>query len=152
MSARSKARRRAVDVLYESDLRQVGARDVLAERLSLPDRPVHPYTIELVEGVVDHLAGIDEVLAGYSQGWSLERMAPVDRNILRIGVWELLGSPHGSAGSDGSGGPDVPPAVAISEAVTLAGELGGEESPGFVNGILARVLAVRPELSAGGRA
>jgi N utilization substance protein B len=116
---------------------------------------VHPYTIELVEGVVDHLAGIDEVLAGYSQGWSLERMAPVDRNILRIGVWELLGSPHGSAGPDGpdgSGGPDVPPAVAISEAVTLAGELGGEESPGFVNGILARVLAVRPELSAGGRA
>lgn len=135
MAARSKARKRALDVLYESDLRQVGARDVLTARLSAPDRPVNPYTIELVEGVVDHQERIDGLLATYAEGWSLERMAAVDRNLLRIGVWELLYS-------------DTPDAVAIAEAVALAGELSGEGAPAFVNGLLARILAIRATLPA----
>ncbi len=135
MAARSKARKRALDVLYESDLRQVGARDVLATQLSQPERTVNPYTIELVEGVVDHQQRIDDLLATYSEGWALERMAAVDRNVLRLGVWELLYAP------------DVPAAVAISEAVALVGELSGEDSPAFVNGLLARVLSVRPSLT-----
>lgn len=135
MSARSKARKRALDVLYEADLRQVGARDVLTAALSAPDRPVNPYTIEVVEGVVDHLVRIDDLLATYAQGWALERMPPVDRNILRIGAWELLYADQ------------TPDAVAIAEAVALAQDLSTPESGTFVNGLLARLLALKPQLT-----
>ena len=134
MSARTKARKRALDVLYEADLRQVGARDVLASALSVSDKPVNPYTIELVEGVVDHLDRIDELLEEYAEGWSLGRMAAIDRNLLRIGSWELL---WGS----------VPGAVVVSEAVELAGTLSTEDSPRFVNGVLGRILDVRSTLT-----
>ena len=137
MSARSKARKRALDVLYESDMRQVGARDVLTTHLSTPDRPVNPYTIEAVEGVVDHLDRIDDILATYAEGWTIDRMAAVDRNVLRIGIWEILYCD------------EVPDAVAISEAVTLAGDLSTDDSPAFVNGVLARVLQVKPTLALG---
>ena len=135
MSARSKARKRALDVLYESDMRQVGARDVLTTHLSTPDRPVNPYTVEAVEGVIDHLEQIDDILATYAEGWTIERMAAVDRNVLRIGIWEILFC-H-----------EVPDAVAISEAVTLVGDLSTDDSPAFVNGVLARVLQVKPSLA-----
>jgi N utilization substance protein B len=135
VSARSKARKRALDVLYESDMRQVGARDVLTTHLSTPDRPVNPYTVEAVEGVVDHLDQIDDILATYAEGWTIERMAAVDRNVLRIGIWEILYCD------------EVPDAVAISEAVTLVGDLSTDDSPTFVNGVLARVLQVKPTLT-----
>ena len=135
MSARSKARKRALDVLYESDMRQVGARDVLTTHLSTPDRPVNPYTVEAVEGVIDHLDRIDEILAMYAEGWTIERMAAVDRNVLRIGIWEILYCD------------EVPDAVAISEAVTLVGDLSTDGSPAFVNGVLASVLHVKPKLA-----
>ena len=135
MSARSKARKRALDVLYESDMRQVGARDVLTTHLSTPDRPVNPYTVEAVEGVIDHLDRIDEILAMYAEGWTIERMAAVDRNVLRIGIWEILYCD------------EVPDAVAISEAVTLVGDLSTDDSPAFVNGVLASVLHVKPKLA-----
>lgn len=134
MSARSKARKRALDVLYESDMRQVGVRDVLTTHLSTPDRPVNPYTVEVVEGVVDNLDQIDDILATYAEGWTIERMAAVDRNVLRIGIWEILYCD------------DVPDAVAISEAVTLAGDLSTDDSPTFVNGVLARVLQIKKTL------
>jgi N utilization substance protein B len=135
VTARSKARKRALDVLYEADLRQVGARDVLATALSQQDRVVNPYTVELVEGVVDRQDRIDALLATYAEGWTLARMPAVDRNVLRLGVWELLYAD------------DVPDAVVISEAVALVGVLSGDDAPTFVNGLLARILEAKPSLT-----
>jgi N utilization substance protein B len=132
VSARSKARKRALDVLYESEVRDVDATATLAERIRLAEPPVNDYTIELVEGVVDHRARIDEILAEYAEGWTVDRMPDVDRAVLRLGVYELLWRP------------DVPDAVAIDEAVELAKSLSTDESPRFVNGVLGRVLKDRP--------
>lgn len=132
MSSRGKARKRALDVLYEADIRGVPALDVLAARRADAEHPIHDYTAVLVEGVVAHQARIDELLATYSQGWTLDRMPAVDRTILRIGTFELLWCD------------DVPDAVAIAEAVHLARLLSTDESPGFVNGLLARLLDVKP--------
>ncbi|MET9021631.1 transcription antitermination factor NusB [Actinopolymorpha sp. NPDC004070] len=134
MPARSKARKRAVDVLYESELRDRAPLTTLADRIELADPPVPDYTARLVEGVVEHAARLDELLAAHAQGWTLDRMAPVDRNILRVGAYELLYAD------------DVPDAVAVSEAVRLARELAGEESPAFVNGLLAHLLELKPTL------
>ena len=128
MAARSKARKRALDVLYESDLRGTDPRGTLAERLAQSDPPVPEYTVELVEGVTGNLDRIDELLGEHAEGWAVERMPPVDRAVLRLALYELLWRP------------DVPPAVAIDEAVELAKSLSTEESPRFVNGVLARVL------------
>ena len=128
MAARSKARKRALDVLYESDLRRTDPRDTLADRLAQSDPPVAEYTVELVEGVTGNLDRIDELLGEHAEGWAVERMPPVDRAVLRLALYELLWRP------------DVPPAVAIDEAVELAKSLSTEESPRFVNGVLARVL------------
>jgi transcription antitermination protein NusB len=134
VAARSKARKRALDVLYESDVRGVDPLGTLAERVSLAEPPVNDYTIELVEGVQAHSARIDEILDDYAEGWSVERMPDVDRAVLRLGVYELLWRT------------DVPDAVAIDEAVELAKSLSTDESPRFVNGILARVVRDRPEI------
>jgi N utilization substance protein B len=132
VAARSKARKRALDVLYESDVRDVEALGTLATRISLGDPPVHDYTVELVEGVQANRARIDEILAEYAEGWTVARMPGVDRAVLRLGVYELLWRT------------DVPPAVAIDEAVELAKSLSTEESPKFVNGVLARILRDQP--------
>ena len=105
---------------------------MLAARQADADRPLHPYTVELVTGVVAHQARIDELLSTYSEGWTLDRMPAVDRTVLRIGAYELLWRD------------DVPDAVAIAEAVGLARSLSTDESPGFVNGLLARLLDVKP--------
>jgi N utilization substance protein B len=107
----------------------------LAERSDRADPPVPAYAATLVEGVASHRARIDELLATYSVGWTLDRMPPVDRNILRLGVYELLWAE------------DVPDAVVISEAVNLARQLSTEDSPTFVNGMLARVLELKPGLA-----
>ena len=135
MSARGKARKRALDILFEADQRGVPARDLLASRSAEQAPPVNPYTRELVDGVLDHSERIDELLSTYAQGWTLDRMPAVDRNVLRLGVYELLWSD------------DVPDAVAISEAVGLAGSLSTDESPAFVNGLLARILDLKPLLT-----
>jgi N utilization substance protein B len=137
MSARSKARRRAVDLVYEADLRGVPAVEILAQRIALADPPVNDYTVEVVEGVQEHRARIDEILAAVAEGWTIARMPGVDRAILRVGLYELLWRS------------DVPDAVAIDEAVELAKLLSTDESPGFVNGVLARVLRDRPGVVAG---
>lgn len=134
MPARTKARKRALDILFETDLRAVPVLDVLAERTAQGSPPVPAYAADLVRGVHAHQARIDELLARYSAGWTLDRMPAVDRNILRIGVFELL---YAS---------DVPDGVAISEAVLLARDLSTDESPAFVNGLLARVLELKPVL------
>lgn len=135
MPARSKARKRALDVLFEAELRGEPVLDVLAERTAAADPPVSEYAALLVRGVQEHAAQIDELLAAYSEGWALERMPAVDRNVLRIGAYELLWRDQ------------VPDAVAISEAVALASELSTDDSAGFVNGLLGRLLQVRPTLS-----
>jgi transcription antitermination protein NusB len=135
VTARSKARKRALDVLYEADVRGTDPVGTLAERVVLADPPVNDYTVTLVEGVSEHRARIDEILATYAEGWTLARMPDVDRTVLRLGVYELLWRD------------DVPDAVAIDEAVELAKTLSTDESPKFVNGVLAHVLRDRPSVS-----
>jgi transcription antitermination protein NusB len=135
MSARSKARKRALDVLFEAELRGIDPGSTLAAWVSRADPPVGAYTTELVEGVAAHRERIDELLSTYAEGWTLERMPAVDRTILRLATYELLWETG------------VPDAVAISEAVNLARELSTENSPGFVNGLLARLLALKPTLA-----
>jgi N utilization substance protein B len=132
--ARSKARKRALDILFEAELRGEPVLDLLAERITLGSPPVAPYAADLVRGVTVHAARIDELLSQYAQGWTLDRMPAVDRNVLRIGVYELLWAQ------------DVPDAVAINEAVLLAQDLSTEASPAFVNGLLARIAELKPTL------
>jgi N utilization substance protein B len=128
MAARSKARKRTVDLLYEADLRAVEVAGVLGERVAAADPPVNEYTVALIEGIEANRARLDEILTRYSEGWTLDRMPPLDRAVLRLGIYELLWRE------------DVPSAVVIDEAVELAKTLSTDESPRFVNGILARVL------------
>ena len=134
MPARSKARKRALDILFEADLRGEPVADVLAERIARASPPVSEYAATLVRGIQANRERIDELLATHAAGWTLDRMPAVDRNILRIGVFELLYAD------------DVPDAVAISEAVQLAGDLSTDDSAAFVNGLLARVLELKPSL------
>jgi transcription antitermination protein NusB len=133
--ARSKARKRALDVLFEAELRGVPVLDLLAERITLGSPPVPAYAADLVRGVTVNSARIDELISEYAEGWTLARMPAVDRNVLRIGIYELLWAP------------DIPDAVAISEAVLLARDLSTDASPTFVNGLLARIAALKPTLS-----
>jgi N utilization substance protein B len=140
LTARSKARKRALDILYSAEVRGLSPQVVLAERPlaegaanTPPAR--NPYVTTLVEGVVEHQARIDELISTYSSGWALDRMPAVDRNVLRIAVFELLW------------GGDIPAPVVIDEAVSMVRELSTDESPAFVNGLLARILALRPRLA-----
>jgi transcription antitermination protein NusB len=135
VAARSKARKRALDVLFEAELRSQPVLDVLAERAADEAPPLPAYAADLVRGVHAHQQRIDELLAAYAEGWTLDRMPAVDRNLLRIGAFELLWAD------------DIPDAVAISEAVRLARELSTESSPAFVNGLLARLLDLKPTLA-----
>jgi transcription antitermination protein NusB len=139
MSARSKARKRALDVLFESEQRGVDVLDTLAGRIAAADPPVSEFTVELVEGVVAHRDRIDELLTTYSQGWSLDRMPAVDRAVLRLGTFELLWLD------------DVPDAVVVDQAVELARSLSTDDSPGFVNGVLGRLLDLKPMLAPAAR-
>ncbi|WP_139417016.1 transcription antitermination factor NusB [Agromyces laixinhei] len=132
MSARTKARKRALDLLYSADMRQVPVEQMLvveAEKAaSEPERAASwLYAREIVDGIVDNRAEIDELIETNSHGWTLERMPAVDRAILRIGVWEII---HNEA---------VPDPVAISEAVEAATVLSTDDSAGFVNGLLAAI-------------
>ena len=135
MPARSKARKRALDLLYEADLRGEPVLELLGQRSAEASPPVVPYADRLVRGVQEHRERIDELLAAHAEDWTLDRMPAVDRNILRIGAYELLWAD------------DVPDGVAISEAVQLARSLSTEASPAFVNGLLARLLELKPTLA-----
>lgn len=121
-------------MLYEADVRGLEPTDVWSDHQQMADTELNPYTTDLITGITQHRDRIDEIIATYAQGWSLDRMAIVDRNVLRLGTWELLWG-------------DVPEAVAISESVALVGELSTDESTGFVNGILARILEIKPRLT-----
>lgn len=128
--ARRKARKRALDVLYEADLRQRPPVETLADylrRLEQPRPPHLDYAIGLVEGVAAHGDRIDELIASYAEGWTLERMPVVDRNLARIAVFELLYRD------------DIDDAVAITEAIELARQMSTDDSPRFLNGILGRI-------------
>ncbi|MBV9382698.1 MAG: transcription antitermination factor NusB [Streptosporangiaceae bacterium] len=127
MPARSKARKRALDVLFEAEQRGIGVLGLLAERMTLGSPPVPEYAAELVRGVASHQEQIDSLISANAVDWTLDRMPAVDRNILRLGIYELLWAD------------DVPDGVAISEAVLLARDLSTDASPAFINGLLSRV-------------
>ena len=129
MAARSKARKRAVDVLYEADLRGDDRLSVLRDRIDTANPPVPEHTVRLVEGVADHAIRIDELIDTHASGWSIDRLPDVDRAILRMATYELLWAD------------DVPDVVVIDEAVELAKALSTDDSPAYVNGVLGAILA-----------
>jgi len=133
-TARTKARKRALDLLFASEARGVAAGELLDQQLAEGEIPNNPYTVTLVRGVEHERARIDELLRKYSEGWSLERMPAVDRNVLRLGVWELLYAA------------DIPDEVAVSQAIALVRELSTDESPTFVNGVLGAIQRDRDSL------
>ncbi|GHD86605.1 MULTISPECIES: transcription antitermination factor NusB [Kocuria] len=132
--ARSKARIRAVEILFEAEQRNESVRDALVRRRENSSSPINPYTVDILEGVHDRREDIDEFLETYSQGWELDRMPAVDRNVLRVGAWELL---YNS---------EIPDGVAVAEAVAVARQLSTDDSPRFVNGLLGRLQKVKPSL------
>ena len=141
MSARSKSRKRALDVLFAAEARGIDPLVVLAERMEPPTGPdLHSYAAmgeyaeSIVRGVVEHQRRIDDLLSEHARGWTLDRMPAVDRAVLRIAVYELLYSL------------DVPPAVVVNEAVDAAKLLSTDNSPKFVNGVLGQIAVITPQL------
>ena len=134
MPARSKARKRALDVLYAAEMRGQDPVAALEAAVAEGEGPTNPYTETLVRGVGEHRARIDELLGQYAEGWALDRMPAVDRNALRIGVLELLYAD------------EVPDAVAVTEAVALVRDLSTDDSPSFVNGVLGSMMRDRDSL------
>jgi len=132
MSARSKARKRALDLLYASDMRRRSAVEALEEQAE--STQLNDYTVTLVHGVVENRARLDEVISQYVQGWTLDRLPAVDRNVLRLATYEVLYVD------------DVPDAVAVSEALNLVRDLSTDESPAFVNGVLGNIVRDRETL------
>ncbi|HUW87763.1 MAG TPA: transcription antitermination factor NusB [Candidatus Paceibacterota bacterium] len=139
MTARGKARKQALDILFESDIRNSSPVELLSTRLADlagPDaRPVREYAQELVNGVVEHQRKIDELISTYAQGWDMDRLPAVDRNVLRIAIYELLWRE------------DIPDAVAIDEALTLAKLLSTDESAGYIHGVLGRISSIKTDLA-----
>jgi len=136
MAARSKARKRALDILFECDTRDLMPTELLDERVAMADPPVNEHTVVLVRGVAENIRRIDDLLSTYAQGWTLDRMPTVDRNALRLGVYEVLYLD------------DVPDAVAVSEAMNLVRDLSTDDSPAFVNGVLGNIVRNKPALPA----
>ncbi|MEE2034023.1 transcription antitermination factor NusB [Rhodococcus chondri] len=141
LGARHKARKRAVDLLFEAEARDVHPVDLAADRVELAVRddqvaPVQPYAQTIIGGVAEHLDEIDRVIADHLHEWTLDRLPAVDRAILRIAVWELF---HAT---------DVPPVVAVDEAVELAKQLSTDDSPAFVNGVLGQIVALADQVRA----
>lgn len=127
---RTKARKRALDLLFEADLREGDPLDTLADHLAVNEPPVRPFTVELVKGVVREGVRIDEIIAAsLSRGWTIDRMPRVDRNLARIAVYEMFFT-------------DLAPEVAIDEAVSLGRELSTDDSPSFLNGLLGKALTL----------
>jgi len=139
VSARSKARKQALDLLYETDIRGTNVVETLASRdvpAEGPDaRPIREYTKELVNGVSDNRRKIDELITIYAQGWDMDRLPAVDRNILRLGIYEILWAT------------DVPMSVAIDEALILAKELSSDDSSKYIHGVLGRIASIKDTIS-----
>ena len=139
MSARSKARKQCLDLLYEGDIRSLAPADLLALRDVEDDgpdaRPVREYTKELILGIAEHRRKIDELISTYAQGWDMDRLPAVDRNILRLGIYEILWRK------------DLDDAVAINEALNLAKELSTVDSATYIHGVLGRIASIRDSLA-----
>ena len=139
MSARSKARKQSLDLLYESDIRGTVALEILESRdieeVGPDARPIREYTKELISGISEHRRKIDELISTYAQGWDMDRLPAVDRNILRLGIFELLW------------GRELTDSIIIDEALTLAKDLSTEESAGYIHGVLGRIASIKSELS-----
>ena len=139
MSARSKARKQSLDILYEADIRGTLPLDILASRDVTeegPDaRPIREYTREIITGVAEHRRKIDELIATYAQGWDMDRLPAVDRNILRLGIYEILWME------------ELDDSIVIDEALTLAKELSTDESAGYIHGVLGRIASLKDGLA-----
>ena len=139
MSARSKARKQTLDLLYEADIRGTSAADLLKVRdidEEGPDaRPIREFTRELIAGVCDNKRKIDELIATYAQGWDMDRLPAVDRNILRLGIYEIVWNA------------DLDDGIAIDEALTLAKELSTDESAGYIHGVLGRISSIKDSIA-----
>ena len=134
MSTRSKSRKAALDLLYEADIRGRIAVDLLSSRMSGEEVYIREYTAQLLEGVASARKKIDELITLHAQGWDMDRMPAVDRNILRIAIYELLWSS------------EIPDKVAISEALELAKTLSTDDSVAYINGVLATIAANRDDI------
>jgi len=135
VSTRSKARKAALDLLYEGDIRKVSASALMLQRITDVEYVIRGFTKELIDGVETNRRKIDELITTYSQGWDMDRMPVIDRNILRLGIYELLWSK------------EVPEAVAISEALELAQTLSTEDSSKYINGVLSKILEIKSDLA-----
>ena len=134
MSARRKARKRALDFLYEADIRSSNAIDLLGTR-GESDLSQSDYVLELLVGVDANRAKIDELITTYAQGWDMDRMPAIDRNILRIALFEILFKN------------DLDDQIAASEAVEIATELSTEDSAKYINGVLGRIIILKPSIA-----
>jgi N utilization substance protein B len=138
VSARSKARKQALDLLYEADIRGGSALEFLQSRDVVEDgpdaRPIREFTKELVIGVSDNSRKIDELITTYAQGWDMDRLPAVDRNILRLGIYEIVWSTQLADG------------IAIDEALTLAKELSTDESAGYIHGVLGKISSIKESI------
>ena len=134
MAARSKARKRALDFLYEADIKNVSAKDLFATR-GATELSQEPYVGEVIQGVSEHIGKIDELIITYAQGWDMDRMPPIDRNILRIALYEILW------------GNDIPNQVAADEAVELGKSLSTDESASYINGVIGRIIKIKDSIA-----
>ena len=138
MSARSKARKQALDLLYEADIRGTSALEILQARDSVEDgpeaRPIREFTKELIAGITKNARKIDELIATYAQGWDMDRLPAVDRNILRLGIYEIVWAS------------DLPDGIAIDEALNLAKELSTDESAGYIHGVLGKISSIKESI------
>ena len=139
MSARSKARKHALDILYESDIRGATPESILEHR-AIPEegpdaRPLRDFTNELVLGVVANKRKIDELITTYAQGWDMDRLAAVDRNILRIGIFEIIWTDELEDG------------IAIDEAITLARDISTDDSSTFIHGLLGKISSIKDSVA-----
>ena len=133
MSARRKARKRALDFLYEADLRSANLLDLYHSRPS-EDLSQEEYVLTLLQGVTEHSAKIDELIHTYAQGWDMDRMPAIDRNLLRLAIYEILWE----SGLDDK--------IAVNEAVEMAGEISTTESSAYINGVLGRIIAIKASI------
>jgi N utilization substance protein B len=139
VSARSKARKQALDLLYEADIRGTSAAVLLEQRDTTEDgpdaRPIRDFTKELIAGVTENKRKIDELITTYAQGWDMDRLPAVDRNILRLGIYEIVWNA------------DLDDGIAIDEALTLAKELSTDESAGYIHGVLGRISSIKESIA-----
>ena len=134
MSARNKARKRALDFLYEADIKKTSATELFSSR-GAKELSQEPYVLVLLNGVAEHLSKIDELIITYAQGWDMDRMPPIDRNILRIAIYEILWAA------------DIDLQVACDEAVELAKSISTDESSSYINGVLGRIIKLKDSIA-----